>query len=80
MNSKTHKMIIATYTNDSLYAVPIDWEVKDIIIKDGALYYKRKKQDVPKEECEPTYTYPNQIEDYEEGYLGDYFSCEEEEE
>ena len=80
MNSKTHKIIIATYTNEYLYAVPIDWEVNDIKIKDGTLYYKQKEQDVPKEEYEPNYTYPNQIEDYEDGNLEYYFDCEEVEE
>ena len=79
MNSNTHKMIIATYTNEYLYAVPIDWKVNDIKIKDGTLYYKQKEQDVPKEGYEPNYTYPNQIEDYEDGNLEDYFDCEEDE-
>ena len=81
MNSNTHKMIIATYTHEYLYAVPIDWKVNDIKIKDRTLYYKQKEQDVPKEEeYEPNYTYPNQIEDYEDGNLEDYFDCEEQEE
>jgi hypothetical protein len=78
MNRNTHKVISATYTNQYLYAVPIDWDVKDIIIKDGTLYYKQKEQDVPKEEYEPNYTYPNQIED-EDVDIEDYFDCEEEE-
>ena len=78
MNRNTHKVISATYTNQYLYAVPIDWDVKDIKIKYGDLYYKQKEQDVPKEEYEPDYKYPNQIED-EDVDIEDYFDCEEEE-
>ena len=78
MNSKTHKII--TSTTDTLYAVPIDWEVKDIKIKYGNLFYKQEEQyDVPNEEREPDDKYHNQIEDFG-GNLEDYFSCEEEEE
>jgi len=79
MNSKTHKIISATYTSEYLYAVPIDWEIEDIIIKYGNLYYKQEEQNVKKEEYEPDWKYPNQIEDTDLD-LEDYFECEEAEE
>ena len=76
MNSKTNKIISATYTSEYLYAVPIDWEIEDIIIKYGNLYYKQEEQNVKKEEYEPDWKYPNQIEDTDLD-LEDYFECEE---
>jgi hypothetical protein len=76
MNSKTHKIISATYTSECLYAVPIDWDVEDIIIKYGNLFYKQEQKDVSKEEYEPDWKYPNQIEDTDLD-LEDYFECEE---
>jgi len=79
MNSKTHKVISATYTYEYLYAVPIDWDVKDITMRYGELFYKQEKKDVPKEEYEPDMKYPNQIEDADVD-IEDYFDCEEEEE
>ena len=77
MNSKTHKVISATYTNEWLYAVPIDWAVEDIIIKYGELFYKQEKKHVPHKEYEPDYKYPDQIEDADVD-IENYFDCEEE--
>jgi len=79
MNSETHKVIIATYSQEVLYAVPIDWDIKDIIIKYGELFYKEEKKDVPEKQLEVDYKYPNQFEDWEVD-IEDYFDCEEEEE
>jgi hypothetical protein len=77
MNSKTHKIISATYTTYTLYAVPIDWDVEDIYIKYGSLFYKQEEQyDVPNDTPEPDGKYPSRIEEGEFD-LEDYFDCDE---
>jgi DNA-directed RNA polymerase subunit RPC12/RpoP len=79
MNSKTHKIITATYPKEFLYAVPIEWDIEEISIKYGTISYKGEEQDVPEEEYEGDYKYPDKIEESELD-LEDYFDCEEEEE
>jgi len=79
MNSNTHKIISAYYRKEALYAVPIEWDIEEISIKYGTIYYKGEEQDVPEEEYVGDYKYPDKIEESELD-LEDYFDCEEEEE
>lgn len=81
-SKKTHKIILATYAREVLYAVPNDWEVEDIKIRDGILYLEEEAQDVPKFELDPERV-PEKIEHadwepYDE--IDVWFDCEDEEE
>ena len=81
MNSKTHKVISAYYTKETVYAVPIEWDIEDIIIQNETIYYKGEEQDDiqnTSEELEYDSKYPDRI---EEGKLDleDFFDCEDEE-
>ena len=81
MNSKTHKVVVATYSAlYYLYAVPIDWDVKDITIRYGDVSYKGKEvEGIKNVEMEPYYKFPITIEETDDYELEEYFDCEEEE-
>ena len=80
MNDQSHKLITAEYITEVNYAVPRDWEVKDIDIKYGELYYKGEHQVVPMREDEDDMKYPNIIEDNDDDEVSQFFDCVEEEE
>jgi hypothetical protein len=81
MNSNTHKVIIATYyAPETMYAVPIDWDVKDITIRYGTVYYKGEEVELESVEIEGDSKYPRTIEKTDEYDLEDYFECDEAEE
>lgn len=78
-SKKTHKIILATYAREVLYAVPNDWDAEDIMIRDGILYLEGGAQDVPKFELDPE-RIPEKIEHadwepYDE--IDAWFDCEE---
>jgi hypothetical protein len=78
MNSETHKVITATFfTPEYHYAVPIEWELKDIDVKWGRLYYKGEQKEVPMQESEVDLKYPTEINENEYD-LEQFFDCEEE--
>ena len=82
MNTKTHKVFVATFTKRTAYAVPIDWDIDDAYVYYDDLFYKDEKQEDP-HMCEI-------CDDYQDGEahhfkeekdcLEEYFDCEEEEE
>ena len=81
MNSKTHKIITATYEPPELYfLVPIDWEIEDIIIKYDWISYKGEKKDVPVKEMNLCHKWPMDIEKADWEDVAGYFSCCEEKE
>ena len=77
MNSNTHKLITATlHPVEHHFAVPNDWDLEDITYESGILFYKGKKQYVPKVvddgECKD-------LDELKEGIWMDldvYFDCE----
>jgi len=80
MNSKTHKVIVATYcVPETIYAVPIDWNVDEITIKYGTVYYKGEEVELESVEMTGDSKYPSTIEDTDDYELEDYFDCEEDE-
>jgi len=81
MNSKTHKIITATYyPAERHFVVPIDWEIDDISIKYDHVYYKKEFQEAPVYEMETDEKYPEKIEEGDWEDLAGYFSCCESEE
>ena len=82
MNSKTHKIITATYCPaERHFVVPIDWDIKDIENKYEWISYKGEgKGDIPVYEMEGDNKYPASIEEADWEDLAGYFSCCEEEE
>ena len=88
MNDQSHKLITAEYITYVHYAVPRDWDLKDIDIKCGKifhhikydeLFYKGELQDAPSHEDANDVNYPNIIEDNNDDEVSQYFDCEEEE-
>jgi hypothetical protein len=66
MNSETHKVISAFYEGPSThYAIPMDWDLKDIKIRKGVLLYKGEPQVIPKIEHDgdENQSFPAQVED-----------------
>jgi hypothetical protein len=62
MNSETHKVITATYfMPQDHFAVPIDWDIEDIDVMWGKLYYKGECKDVPKQEVVKDLNHPEKI-------------------
>tara|TARA_R110000751_G_scaffold20203_1_gene59515 strand:- start:3019 stop:3423 length:405 start_codon:yes stop_codon:yes gene_type:complete len=81
MNSETHKVISAFYEGPSThYAIPMDWDLKDIKIRKGVLLYKGKPQVIPKIEHDgdENQSFPAQVEDSD--YAIEDLDFEEEEE
>ena len=39
-----NKIIIATYSNETAYQIPIDWSLDDIFIRNGVIFYKNMPQ------------------------------------
>ena len=57
-----YKCITALYEpREQYFKIPEEWDVKDIIVKWGKLFYKGECQDVPEEESEGDRKYPQQI-------------------
>ena len=46
--TNTHKIIVSTYTLQTLYQIPSEWSMNDITIRHGIVYY----QNVPKYDIE----------------------------
>lgn len=81
MNSNTHKMITATfYPSERHFVIPIDWDIKDIVVRYDQLYYKKEFKEVPVCFMEEIHKYPDTIEDGDWEELAGYFSCCESEE
>ncbi len=81
MNSKTHKIITATfYPVERHFVVPIDWNIEDISIKYDHVSYKEEFKEVPVYEMEGDEKYPEKIEEGDWEDLAGYFSCCESEE
>jgi hypothetical protein len=80
MNSNTHKVVVATYYDapDTIYAVPIDWNVDDIVIRYGTVYYKGEKVELESVEMKGDFKHPSTIEETDEYDLEEYFECEDE--
>ena len=81
MNSKTHKIITATfYPLERHFVVPIDWDTEDISIRYDQLSYKEEFKEVPVFEMEEDNKYPDTIKEADWDELAGYFSCCESEE
>ena len=81
MNSKTHKIISATYyPAQRHFVVPIDWDIDDISIKYDTVFHKQEFQDVPVYQMETDTKYPENVEDVDWEDFSGYFSCCESEE
>ncbi len=81
MNSKTHKIISATYYPvERHFVVPIDWEIEDIHIRYDHVFHKEEFKEVPVYEMEGDEKYPEKIEEGDWEYCAGYFSCCESEE
>jgi hypothetical protein len=83
MNSETHKVISAFYEGPSThYAIPMDWDLKDIKIRKGVLLYKGEPQVIPKIEHDgdENQSFPAQVEDSDYAIEDLDFEEEEEEE
>jgi hypothetical protein len=81
MNSNTHKVVIAKYyPPKTIYAVPVDWDVEDITIRYGFVYYKGEEVQLESVELEGDTKYPKTIEESDDFDLEQYFDCEEEDE
>jgi hypothetical protein len=81
MNTKTHKVFVATFVKKIAYAVPIDWDIDDVSIRYNDIYYKDEEQkDMPMYDICDDYEEgePYKFEE-EEDVLEEYFDCEEEE-
>jgi hypothetical protein len=77
MNSNTHKVVVAYYAPKTMYAVPIDWDVKDITIRYGTVYYKGTEVELESVEIEDS-KYPRTIQETDDYELETYFDCEDE--
>ena len=78
MNNETHKVVVATYyAHETIYAVPIDWNVKDITIRYGRVYYKGEQVELKSVEMEGDTKYPSTIEVSEWFDYDDHFEDEE---
>lgn len=75
MNSETHKVIVATYCTEVVYAIPKDWKLDDLFVRWGKLYHKGEIVNVPMAEVELDSKFPQDLE--ESSYdLEGYFDCE----
>jgi hypothetical protein len=76
MNSKTHKIISATYYPvERHFVVPIDWEIEDIHIRYDHVFHKEEFKEVPVYEMEGDEKYPEKIEEGDWEDLSGFFSC-----
>ena len=81
MNSKTHKIITATYYPiERHFVVPIDWDIEDISIRYDQVFHKKEFQEVPVKQMEHSDRYPETIEEADWEDCAGYFSCCESEE
>ena len=74
------KLLTAKYIQYEHYKIPLEWDVKDINIKWGTLYYKGEEVKVPYLEGELDMKRPSEIEDDEVADLELYFDCEDDDE
>ena len=75
-SKETHKIIAATYEpKKEMFCVPKDWNVDDIVIKWGVLYYKGEEVEgnCPVHVFEDIEKIPLEIEDTDD--YDDYFDC-----
>ena len=70
---------VASYTSEVYYKIPADWQLDDISIKWGQLFYQGELKKVPKCEFETDHKRPDEIIISNDEFL-DYFDCEEPEE
>ena len=75
MKRSTHKLMrVEYYKVADVYAVPKDWELEKIDIKDRRVYYNGVLQEL---ECQAGEVDPNPEEILFEDDLDDYFDCED---
>jgi hypothetical protein len=80
MNTKTHKAICATFEPAVVYyAVPAFWDLENIMVEDGILYYKNQQQ-LDVQRAEGFKERLTTIMECDEDTLTEYFSCEDEDE
>lgn len=68
------RVIEAVYVTEVLYEIPKDWDLKEVTIKYGELYYKGVIQvDVKNVELDTCMKYPSDIKEHDDGleYLFD---------
>jgi len=75
IKSSTHKIINAVYTKDVVYAIPKEWELDDISIHYGDLYYKDNKQECKKVGLDIP-PIPQDIVEDDDFHIEEYFKCE----
>ena len=69
INEKTHKIIMATYhPTQHFFAVPIDWNMSDVYVKYGTVYYKNEEVNVKNQLIEGDYKRPYEVDvvDYDD--------------
>ena len=72
------KLLTAEYKQIEYYKIPKEWELKDISIKWGVLYYKGKEVAVPQGKFEHDMKRPDELEIDDSADLDLYFDCEDE--
>ena len=61
----------------TLYKIPADWAIEDIVVRYGILYYKGKKKECPIYEVEGQQKYAK-LEITDDYDIDEYFDCEDE--
>ena len=71
---KKMKVIEAVYETETLYEIPDEWDIDDVYIKYGQIYYKGVLQEgIKNVELESDQKYPSEIKEHTDGleYLFD---------
>lgn len=71
------KVLVASYITEEYYKIPIDWDLEDVGIKWGKLYYKNEEVIVPMQEGEHDMKRPDDMEIRDMDEYEDFFDCEE---
>ena len=69
INEKTHRMLLITYhPTEHYFAIPIEWDMSDVDVKYGMVYYKNEEMLVKNQLIEGDYKRPYEVAvvDYEE--------------
>ena len=62
-------------TPSTLYKIPDEWAIEDIVVRYGILYYKGEEQECPTYEVEGQQTYA-ELEITDDYDIDEYFDCE----
>ena len=74
----THKVLEAISQEPStLYKIPADWDIEDIVVRYGILYYKGEEKECPTYEVEGIQKFAR-LEITEDYPIDEYFDCEDE--